>query len=285
MQLSGTGLVLEGGGLRGIFTSGVLRLFMDRGLHFPYVIGVSMGACNGVNYVSRQPERNRIVNTRYVGDSRYLSTLRLLAGGDLFGMDFIFDTLPNELVPFDYGTFYANDVRFIIVATDCVSGEAVYLEKSELGADFLTALRASSSLPFIAKPVEFRGKTLMDGGLSDSIPIRKCLADGNRKAVLVLTRERGYRKKRPGFTRHVSFRYPKLPGLKKAYENRYRAYNEALDEIEARETGGEIFVIRPERPLDVGRAERNKDKLYLVYDYGYDAAKAKFDDLLRYLEG
>jgi len=284
MQVSGSGLVLEGGGLRGIFTSGVLRLFMDRGLYFPYVIGVSMGACNGVNYLSRQPERNRIVNTRYVGDSRYLSSLRLLSGGDLFGMDFIFDTLPNELVPFDYATFSANDARFFLVATDCVSGEAVYLEKSELGADFFTALRASSSLPFIAKPVTFRGKTLMDGGLSDSIPIRRCLADGNRKAVIVLTREKGYRKKRPLFTRHVSLRYPRFPGLKRAYESRYLEYNETLDEIEAMEARGEIFVLRPERPLEVGRAERNKDKLYLVYDYGYEAAKLRFDDLVRYLE-
>jgi len=285
MQLSGTGLVLEGGGLRGIFTSGVLRLFVDRGLYFPYVIGVSMGACNGVNYVSRQPERNRIVNTRYVGDSRYLSLLRLLSGGDLFGMDFIFDTLPNELVPFDYGTFYADDARFVVVATDCVSGEAVYFEKSDLGPDFFTVLRASSSLHFMAKPVDFRGRMLMDGGLSDSIPIRRCLADGNRKAVLVLTREKGYRKKRPRFTRYVSLRYPGFPGLKRACERRYRVYNDILDEIEAREARGEIFVIRPERPLDVGRAERNKDKLYLVYDYGYDRAKEKFGDLARYLEG
>ena len=195
MQLQNSGLVLEGGGLRGIFTSGVLRYFMDRELYFPYVIGVSMGACNAVNYVARQPERNRIVNTRFLKESRYLSYRRLFLGGDLFGMDFIFDTIPNKLVPFDYDTFLASDTRLVIVATDCETGEALYYEKDDLGRDCLTVLRASSSLPFIARPVPFRGRTLMDGGLADSVPLERCLADGIRKAVLVLTREKGYRKK------------------------------------------------------------------------------------------
>jgi predicted patatin/cPLA2 family phospholipase len=176
-------LVLEGGGLRGIYTSGVLRFFMDEGIYFPYVIGVSMGACNAANYVSRQPERNRIVSTRYVNDARYLSYCRLFIRGELFGMKFIFDTLPRSLVPFDFPTFMENDVTCITVVTDCETGEALYYKKKELGEDFLKILQASNSLPFVAKPVHYNGLILMDGGLSDAIPIKKSINDGNEKCT------------------------------------------------------------------------------------------------------
>lgn len=186
MDLEHGALVLEGGGLRGIYTSGVLRCFMDKGIFFPYVIGVSMGACNAANYVSRQPERNRIVSIRYVNDARYLSYSRLLIRGELFGMKFIFDTLPRSLVPFDFTTFMENDVKCITVVTDCETGEALYYEKKELGEDYLKVLQASNSLPFVAKPVHYKGRILMDGGLSDSVPIRKSVDDGNEKTSLFL---------------------------------------------------------------------------------------------------
>ncbi|MDD5723523.1 MAG: patatin family protein [Syntrophales bacterium] len=284
MNMKSSGLVLEGGGLRGVYTSGVLRLFMDRGIFFPYVIGVSMGACNAANYISRQPERNRIVTIRYVNDSRYLSYRRLLAGGELFGMDFIFDTIPNSLVPFDYETFMQSDVNCVTVVTDCATGEALYLEKTDLGKEYLPVLRASSCLPFIAKPVRFNGLVLMDGGLSDSVPIRKSIIDGNTKHVLVLTRPKGYRKKPSSWTNGFArIRYPSLPGLCKAIARRHIGYNHTMDLIDEMERNGEVFVIRPTSHLSVGRIERNKDRLYAAYDQGYRDAVHSRDDLCRYL--
>ncbi|MCX7786425.1 MAG: patatin family protein [Spirochaetes bacterium] len=283
MRFTPGALVLEGGGLRGFFTSGVLRFFMDKYLYFSYVIGVSMGACNAANYVSRQPERNRIVNTRYLHDSRYISYLRLLMGGELFGMDFIFDTIPNQLVPFDFGTFYSSPVTLYTVATDCQTGDAVYMEKSELGTEYLNFLRASSSLPFLAKPVSFRGRLLMDGGLSDSIPIKKALKDGNETCVVVLTREKGYRKKIGSVPLAARFMYRHLPGILKALETRNRTYNETLEYLEELELQGKVFVIRPPDPIQTGRAERNKDKLYLTYDAGYEEAKRRWKELKEYL--
>jgi predicted patatin/cPLA2 family phospholipase len=284
MDLAHGTLVLEGGGLRGIYTSGVLRFFMDKGIFFPYVIGVSMGACNAANYVSRQPERNRIVSTRYVNDARYLSYSRLLLRGELFGMKFIFDTLPRSLVPFDFTTFMENDVKCITVVTDCETGEALYYEKKELGKDYLKVLQASNSLPFVAKPVHYNGRILMDGGLSDSVPIRKSIDDGNKKNVLILTRPKGYRKKRPRFIRFASVRYRRYKGLCNALATRYARYNETMDFIDQLEEQGGVFVIRPRFALNVGRAERNKDKLYAAYDQGYSDACACDTGLLSFLD-
>jgi predicted patatin/cPLA2 family phospholipase len=284
MDLVDGALVLEGGGLRGVYTSGVLRLFMDKGIFFPYVIGVSMGACNAANYVSRQPERNRIVIIRYVNDARYLSYARLFIRGELFGMKFIFDTLPHSLVPFDFTTFMESDVKCITVVTDCETGEALYYEKKELGEDYLKVLQASNSLPFVAKPVHYNGLVLMDGGLSNAVPIKKSIDDGNEKNVLILTRPKGYRKKHPRFLRFASLRYPRYKGLLNALAHRHAIYNETMDFIDQVEDQGRVFVIRPRFALDVGRAERNKDKLYAAYDQGYSDASACETGLLSFLD-
>jgi predicted patatin/cPLA2 family phospholipase len=283
MDLEHVGFILEGGGLRGIYTSGVLRFLMDKGIYFPYVIGVSMGACNAANYVSRQPERNRIVCTRYVNDPRYISYTRLLLRGELFGMKFIFDTIPRSLVPFDYNNFMESNVTCITVVTDCDTGKSLYYEKKDLGEDYLKILQASNSLPFIAKPVHYKGRTLMDGGLSDSVPVRKSMDDGNKKNVLVLTRPKGYRKKRHRFFRLAAIRYPRHKGLCEAIVNRHVIYNETMDFIDQLEQRGELLVIRPRLPLGVGRAERNKDKLYEAYDQGYSDACACYPALCYYL--
>jgi len=285
MDVDGTALILEGGGLRGIYTSGVLRFFMDRKWSFPYVIGVSMGACNGANFISRQPERNRIVNTRFVHDPRYISYFRLFTGGDLFGMDFIFNTIPNDLVPFDNETFFNNTAQFIVVVTDCQSGEAMYYEKNEFKGDELTLLQASCSLPFISKPVFYDGYLLMDGGLSDSIPIEKSLLDGNNKNVLILTQPKGFRKKPSKVMNLTKIWYPKLVGLQNALETRHIRYNKTMDLIDDLEEQREIFVIRPRKSLDADRVERNKDKLYRVYDQGYENASLMETDLMEYIGG
>ncbi len=283
MDLKGSALVLEGGGLRGVYTSGVLRLFMDKGIFFPYVIGVSMGACNAANYVSRQPERNRIVTIEYVKDRRYLSYRRLLKGGELFGMDFIFDTVPNSLVPFDYDTFRESKINCVTVVTNCATGEPLYFEKDELGDRYLPVLRASSCLPLIAKPVRVNGLVLMDGGLSDSVPIKKSIKDGNSKHVLILTRPKGYRKKPSWTSILVKMRHPDLPGLWKAHATRHVQYNETMDLIDDMESRGNIFVIRPASDLPARRIERNKNRLYAAYDQGYQDASRTCGHLSRYL--
>jgi predicted patatin/cPLA2 family phospholipase len=277
-------LILEGGGLRGVYTAGALRFFMDQDLYFPYVIGVSMGACNGANYVARQPERNRIVNIRYVRDRRFISYLRLLQGGELFGMDFIFDTIPNQLVPFDYATFRKSAQRFIAVVFDCQTGETVYIDKTGLTKeDLMAVLRAGSCLPLVQKPVSFKGRTLMDGGLADPVPLQKSVADGNRRHLLILTQAKGYRKTSSDFAWLVKRRYPHFEGLCRMIETRQKRYNETMEWVDHLEEKKEIFVIRPRNPLKAGRVERNKDRLYADYDQGYADASACYGDLCAYL--
>ena len=283
MNLEDSALILEGGGLRGVYTSGVLRFFTDQGIFFSHVIGVSMGACNAANYVSLQPERNRIVNIRYVNDRRYLSYVRLLIRGELFGMKFIFDTIPHSLVPFDFETFMQNEMKCVTTVTDCETGQALYFEKKQLGNDYMKVLKASCSLPFMAKPVRYKGRVLMDGGLADSVPIRKAMGDGHAKHVLVLTRPKGYRKKRPHFMPWVHMRYGRYKGLCRAIATRHTVYNETMDFVDELENRGEVFVVRPLIELNVGRAERNKDKLYAAYDQGYSDAAACYAELRAYL--
>ncbi|MBL0713081.1 MAG: patatin family protein [Desulfosarcina sp.] len=277
-------LVLEGGGLRGHYTAGVLRFFMDRGLYFPYVIGVSIGACNGSNYVSRQAERNRIVNTCFVGDPRFMSYARLLRTGELFGMDFIFDTLPHVLVPFDFKAFRTSRQRFVVTTTDCATGSAVYYEKAQLDdAALLTVLRAGCCLPFLQKPVCFDGKLLMDGGIADPVPVRKSIADGNTRHVLVLTRPAGYRKRVSRLAGLTRIRYPHYKGLGRAFASRAQRYNRTVALIDQLEGEGAIFVIRPRGLLDVRRTERNVRKLEAVYARGYRDAADRFEAMTTYL--
>ncbi|MCG6893699.1 MAG: patatin family protein [Desulfobacteraceae bacterium] len=283
MPLNGTGLILEGGGLRGVYTSGVLRFFMDRDLYFPYVVGVSMGACNGANYVSRQPERNRIVNIRFVKDPRYLSRLRWLAGGELFGMRFLFDTIPNRLVPFDRKTYLGSFQRHLVGVTDCITGEALFFDQRDVGDDVLTVLQASCSLPFAARAVPFRGRMFMDGGIADPIPVQRSLQDGNRRHVLVLTRPRGYAKKRSSLMRLARLRYPGYPGLCRRLATRAGAYNRMLKRIDEMERNDEAFVIRPQGTLPVGRVDTRQDRLYAAYDQGYADAARAFPSLRAFL--
>lgn len=282
-SLEKTALVLEGGGLRGVYTSGVLHYFMEQDLHFPYVIGVSMGACNAANYVSRQQERNRIVNIRFVNDWRYLSYRRLLLKGELFGMRFIFDTIPNKLVPFDRTTFMSSRQQCITAVTDCISGKTTYLDKKEAGQDYMSILQASCSLPFISRPVRYKNQILMDGGIADAIPIQKSIADGNRKHILILTQPADYRKAPSRLYMLAALRYPKLQGLRQLMADRHIRYNQTMDLIERLEAEGKAFTLRPKTKLIAGRIEQNKKKLYTTYDQGYNDAVGSFDDLLAFL--
>lgn len=283
MDLSNTGLVLEGGGMRGVYTSGALQFLMEKNIYLPYVIGVSMGACNAANYVSRQPGRNRIVNIKYVNDKRYLSYRKLITRGELFQMGFIYNELPKILEPFDYKTFYENKIKCVLVATDCITGEALYYEKNDLGEDYMKVLQASSSLPFIAKPVRFRGRILMDGGMSDSIPIRRSMQDGNAKNIVILTQPEGYRKQPESAARLARLRYPRYKGLCAALAGRHANYNETAEYVEQLRKEGSVFVLRPKEDLNTSRVETNQAKLYEVYDIGYKDAEEHFEELMEFL--
>ncbi|ENQ3105141.1 Predicted phospholipase, patatin/cPLA2 family [Bacillus sp. 491mf] len=282
-MLENTGLVLEGGGMRGVYTAGVLEYFMENNLHFPYVIGVSAGACNAASYLSKQKERNKTVNIEYVTHPRYLSYKNFLKKRQLFDMDFIFHEIPLQHVPFDFETYFNTEQQFLVGTTDCETGQPVYFEKGRSQEDSLTVLQASSSLPFVAPVVEFSGKKLLDGGISDPIPVRKAQEDGYRKSVVILTRNKGYMKKKSKFGWIAGKAYKEYPKLVDAMLTRYEVYNETLHYIENEEAAGNIFVIRPTEQLQVDRMEKNPDKLQRLYDQGFRDAEKMHGDLVQFL--
>ena len=279
------GLVLEGGGMRGLYTAGVLDFFIKEDLYFPYVIGVSAGACHGSSYVAKQFGRNKAANIKYVNDKRYLSYKNLLTGKGLFGMDFVFDRIPRELEPLDFETFFNYEGRYIVGTTDCQTGEAVYFDRNDCNTkdDILKVVRASSSLPFISPIVKFRDYELLDGGLVDPIPIKKSIADGNQKNVVILTRSPDYRKEPFKHNWLAKLVYRNQPGVIKALKNRYQVYNQTLDYIKELEAKGDVFLIQPDNSLNVDRIERNQNKLEELYQQGYDRIKTDYDQLQDWL--
>ncbi|MFC3884356.1 patatin family protein [Bacillus songklensis] len=276
-----TGLVLEGGGMRGVYTAGVLEFFMEQDLFFPYIIGVSAGACQAASYLSRQKGRNRQVNIGFIKDPRYISWRNYWKRREFFGMDFVFEEIPTKHVPFDFDTFLNRKERFVIGTTDCLTGEPVYYDDYE--RDVLKVIRASSSLPFLAPIVDYKGRKLLDGGISDPIPVKKAQKDGMSKNVVVLTRNVGYQKKKSNMLWVARRSYRDYSGLVQALENRYRVYNETISYLEEQEQKGTLFIIRPQQPLDVGRMERNPVKLEALYQQGYEEAKMQYGRLTKWL--
>ncbi|MCP8968137.1 patatin-like phospholipase family protein [Ectobacillus ponti] len=283
-MLQHTGLVLEGGGMRGVYTAGVLEYFMEKDLYFPYTIGVSAGACNAASYLARQKERNKQVNIGYINHPNYLSYKNLWRKRQLFDMDFIFREIPTQHVPFDFNTYRDASERFLIGTTDCETGQPVYFDKEGTDEEMLLLLQASSSLPFVAPIVEFRGKKLLDGGISDPIPLRKSQQDGNVKNILILTRNQGYQKKKSSFGWVAGRAYRQYPKLVESMLNRYQSYNETLQYIEEQEQEGKVFLIRPMEKLEVGRVEKDPQKLEALYMQGYRDAERLYDGLQRFLE-
>ncbi|WP_174733032.1 patatin-like phospholipase family protein [Mesobacillus harenae] len=268
-----SGLVLEGGGMRGVYTAGVLEYFLEHDITFPYVIGVSAGAANAASYLSMQKGRNKKVNIGFVSDSRYISWKNLLKKRQVFGMDFIFDEIPNKLVPYHYDVFYKNNTEFVIGTTDCLTGKPVYYRKEDYRNQLLTLIRASSSLPFIAPEVIFQSKTLLDGGISDPIPIQQSERDGNERNVVVLTRNDGYFKKPSRFHFLLKRKYPMYKGLQEAIALRHQKYNTTIQYLMEQERQGKVLIIRPSDPIKVGRIEKDPVKLENLYNLGYKDAE------------
>ncbi|WP_243522259.1 patatin family protein [Bacillus pseudomycoides] len=278
------GLVLEGGGMKGLYTAGVLEYFMEKELFFPYVVGVSAGACMGATYLSRQKGRNKKVNTELVSDHRYISYRNFIRKRELFGMDFLFDEVPNKIVPFDFQTFLHTNEQFVIGTTDCETGQAVYYSKQERGDDILKIIRASSSVPFIAPAVDYDGKKLLDGGIIDPIPVRKAQKDGYKKNVVIMTKPEGYVKKRNRFSPMAKYLYRRYPKVSKLLVEHYRFYNESILYMSLDEQKENFFVIQPSMQLPVSGIERNKDKLVDLYNLGYQDAKNQYEQLLEWIE-
>jgi predicted patatin/cPLA2 family phospholipase len=282
----GVGLVLEGGGMRTTYTGGVLDAFMDAGVDLTYVIGVSAGANAGSHYVARQRERSHRVFVDLVADPRYAGWRNVVRERSWFGMEFLFRTLPDELAPFDYEGFRSSPRTLVSGVTDCRTGAARYYPHHDEDPRWYvqTLLRASCSLPVMSPPVMVQGRPCVDGGVTDSIPILRAVADGNPRNVVVLTRNAGYRKppaRLRGLSRMLLARYPAVHA---AMLRRPAAYNAALDLVERMERAGSAFVLRPVRPLAVGRMERDLARLVALYRQGYDETMARMPELEAWLQ-
>lgn len=277
-------LVLEGGGTRGVFTAGVLDYLMEKEVKFPYVIGVSAGACNAIDYVSKQIGRTKDCTIIQDRKNRYIGTKDALKKGYLFDMDRLFDEYPNRLFPFDFDTYFASDIQCEVVVTNCLTGEAMYLSEKQDKERLLTICRASSSIPLISPVVDVDGIPCVDGGVADSVPLIHSMKLGRQKNVVVLTRNKGYRKKAPGKSRLLyTAALKKYPNLLNALLNRYRNYNRVMELVEKWEEEGHIFVIRPEVE-PVSRTEQNVEKLTEFYDHGYQLMKQRMEEMQAYLE-
>ena len=255
---------------------------MENDLYFNYVIGVSAGACNAASYISRQQQRNEKVIIGFIKDRRYMSLRNLILNKSYFGMDFIFDEIPNKHVLFDFQTYYESPGIFLVGATDCQTGKPVYLHKDDLGEQF-QALRASASLPMLSPIVNYMGYELLDGGISDAIPIKKSIKDGNTKNIIVLTRNKGYRKRPGKFNALLKLKYRKYPRLIETMLNRYKNYNETQDYIELLENEGKAFVIRPSIELEVGRLEKDPQKLRRLLHQGYEDTKRSYEKIMEFV--
>ena len=277
------GLVVEGGGMRGVYTAGVLDYFMEKNLYFDDCYGVSAGACHISSYVSKQIGRSIKVTLDYINDKRYCSVNSLIKTGDMFGVEMLYDLIPNKLELYDYDTFNKFKGNFYSVVTNCKTGKAEYIKIKDMKKDII-AVRASSSLPLLSRIVEINGKEYLDGGITDSIPIKKSIKDGHKKNVVILTRDKTYRKSKPKFLSLLKFKYKKYPNLVKAIENRYKMYNETLDFIEEEKAKNEVFIIQPKLPVKISRIEKDKDKLKALYNQGYEDAKEIYEDLMKFLE-
>lgn len=269
MIIRKTGLVLEGGGMRGVFTSGVLDAFMKYDLYFNYVVAVSAGACNGLSYISRQPRRARLSNIDMLVKYNYIGLRHLVTQGCIFDPELLYDRFPNELIPYDYDTYFASPSTFEMVVTNCNTGRAEYLtEKDGDRQRLLDICRASSSLPYVSNVIDVDGRPYLDGGIVDSIPVGRAIDMGYDRNVLVLTRNRGYRNTSKD-RKIPKFIYKKYPRLRVALSRRIAEYNHQLDMVEEMEDKGLVDVIRPLRPMDVDRIEKDEKKLEALYEEGF----------------
>lgn len=268
-----TALVLEGGGLRGVFTCGVLDCFMDKGIRFPFTIGVSAGACNGLSYMSGQRGRAKSSNIDLMDKHHYVGFKYLLTQGCIMDYKLLFEDFPEKIIPYDYEAYFANTDRFVMVTTNCLTGKAEYLEEKSDSKRVMDIVRASSSLPYVTKITYVDGVPMLDGGIADSIPVEYAKSQGYERMVVILTRNKGYRKNEKQLPVPKVI-YRKYPELRKTLASRNAQYNRTMEMIERLEEEGSLTVIRPVHPIEVDRMEKDTDKLRALYQEGYELAES-----------
>ena len=279
-----TGLVLEGGAQRAIYTAGVLDVFMENGITFDGVIGVSAGAIHGCSFVSRQHRRSIDYTLAYAGDKNYMSWYSFLTTGNMVNEEFCYHTLPEKLFPFDHKTFEANNTDFYAVCSNLQTGQAEYVKCAKMDKTGLAYLRASASMPFVSRISEIGGKKYLDGGICDSIPLRAFQKMGYECCVVVQTRAAGYQKKPNKLGWLAPLVYRKYPKFAAAIKNRHIMYNDELEQIEQAQKIGAVFVIRPSKNVKIHHMETDKKVLQAVYDLGRGDAIKLLPELKKFLK-
>ena len=266
-----TGLVLEGGEMRGVFTSGVLDYLLDHHIYFNYAVGVSAGACNGLSYISQQRGRDKKSNIDMLQKYEYIGLKYFVTQRSILDREFMYDRLANEVLPFDYDACFQNPATFEMVTTSARTGKACYLTERSDRKRLIQIAKASSSLPFVCPIVDVDGEPMLDGGIVDSIPIERAIATDHPFNVVVSTRNRGYREPDKNLT-IPKFIYGEYPRLRMVLSRMHTYYNRQLELIERLEDEGSILVIRPQLPIEVGRLEDDPVKLTNLYNEGYEEA-------------
>ena len=278
------GLVLEGGGHRGIFTAGVLDVFLENNISFDGVIGVSAGAVHGASFLSKQKGRSLRYALKYCNDKRYMGLGSLLKTGDYFNVDFCYYQLPQVLDPFDNETFENQTSAYYTVSTDVNTGEAVYHQCKTLREDYIKWIVSSASMPLVARIVEIDGQKLLDGGVADSIPEAAFRKMGYTKNVVILTQPKGYEKSKNSMLPLIKRIYKKYPKFVEAVENRHVVYNQELRNLENLEKSGDVFVLRPKSELVASRTERNPEKIQETYNQGRILALEEIEKIKEFLK-
>ena len=277
------GLVLEGGGMKGVYTAGVLDFFTEKGIDFSHIYGVSAGACHMCSYLSRQKGRALSVSVDYLDTRRYCSLESLLTSGDLFNVDFCYHLIPEYLYPYDYETFEKYPGKAYSVVTNIETGQPEYLRVRDIRKD-IDKIRASASLPLVARNVKIDGKLYLDGGVADSIPVRFFESIGYKRNLIVLTQPKGFVKKKNKMLPVIRARYLRYPAFVDAVADRHERYNETLEHVAMLEQTGQAFVIRPPIPLEIGSMERDPAQLRRVYDTGRAVAEIQVDKIAAFVE-
>ena len=274
------GLVLEGGGMRGVFTCGVLDYMMDKNLSFPYVVGVSAGACNGLSFMSHQRGRAKYSNIDMMEKYNYIGLKYILRQHSIIDQELLYQIFPEKIVPYDYDAYFSNPTRFEMVTTNCVTGRACYLEEKHDISRVVNIAKASSSLPYVCPIAYVDGKPMLDGGIIDSIPVERAISQGYERNVVVLTRNRGYRKSERDI-KVPHFIYTRYPRLRLALSRRCAVYNRQLEMVEKMEDEDRIISIRPIRKVEVDRIEKDVSKLRALYEEGYECAERELSKYLK----
>ncbi len=279
-----TGLVLEGGAMRGMFTAGVCDVLMENGIDFDGCVGVSAGAAFGCNFKSKQIGRVIRYNTKYCKDKRYCSVRSLIKTGDIFGAEFCYHTIPDKLDKFDKETYNNSNIEFYVVCTDVYTGKPVYQLCNKVTDDTYEWFRASASMPMVSKPVKVGGRTMLDGGMSDSIPLEFMVNKGFEKNVVILTQPRDFTKEKASAMGLMRFSLRKYPNMIKCIENRHEMYNKQREYVFEQENNNSAFIICPEEKLPIGRIEHDAEVLRKVYNIGRSVAEKNLNKLKQFLD-